>query len=74
MSANKAEPDDGPNKGAVIKLFGVVVLALGLLNSLLSWRGGLAVSGLSVLLIGSGAYLYVIGAIRRTSDPRGDRA
>jgi hypothetical protein len=37
------------------------------LDSLLSWRGGFAVSGLYVLLIGTGAYLYLIGAIRRSN-------
>ncbi len=54
-----------PGAGVIMKLLGVILIFVGVLDSLLSWRGGFAVSGLYVLLIGAGAYLYVIGAIRR---------
>lgn len=56
--------------GAIIRLFGVVLIFLGALNSMLFWRAGSAVSNVYVLLIVSGILLYAIGAIRRQ---RGNR-
>jgi hypothetical protein len=56
-----------PRAGVIMRLLGVVFIFVGVLDSLLSRRGGFAVSGLYVLLIGTGAYLYVIGAIRRSN-------
>jgi hypothetical protein len=56
-----------PRAGVIMRLLGVVFIFVGVLDSLLSWRGGFAVSGLYVLLIGTGAYLYLIGAIRRSN-------
>lgn len=60
--------DDGiKKKGVISKLFGIVLIFLGILNSMLSWRGGFAVSDFYVLLIASGILLYVVGAIRQAS-------
>lgn len=58
---------DERKKGVKTKLFGVVLIILGVLDSMLSWRGGFAVSDLYILLIASGISLYVIGAIRQGS-------
>ncbi len=63
---------DGTRKGAIIKLFGVVLIFLGVLDSMLSWRGGSSVSDFYVWLIACGLLLYAAGAIRqggRSGDP-----
>lgn len=57
--------DEQPRRGAVLKLFGVTLVFLGVLDSMLSWRGGMAVSDFYVVLIASGIFLLAIGAIRR---------
>ncbi|MFQ5437213.1 MAG: hypothetical protein ACE5DK_00095 [Paracoccaceae bacterium] len=51
-------------RGAVIKLFGVVLIILGALNSMLSWRGGFELASLPVYLLVAGLGLCLIGAIR----------
>ncbi|MFQ5783381.1 MAG: hypothetical protein ACE5H8_00995 [Alphaproteobacteria bacterium] len=50
-------------KGPIIRLFGVVLLFLGALDSMLSWRAGLAVEDFPVLLLGVGVFLCALGAI-----------
>ncbi len=52
-------------KGAVFRLFGVVLLSLGALNAMLSWRGGASLGGFHLALFGAGLFLFAIGAIRR---------
>lgn len=59
--------NDGRKKGVKTRLFGVILVFLGVLDSMLSWRGGVAVSDIYVILMASGIVLYVIGAIRRGS-------
>ncbi len=61
------ENDESKKKGVTTKLFGVILIFLGVLDSMLSWRGGFAVSDFYVLLIASGILLYIIGAIRQGS-------
>lgn len=51
--------------GATLRLFGVVLLLLGALNSLLAWRGGQGPGNFPVLLAGAGILAYVLGAIYR---------
>jgi hypothetical protein len=51
-------------RGAKTKLFGVVLLIVGALDFMLSWRGGFMPSGFFVLLFGAGLLLYVIGSVR----------
>ncbi len=60
--------NDVSKKGVKTKLFGVILIFLGILNSMLSWRGGLTLSSFYVLLIAAGIFLYLIGAIRQGSD------
>jgi hypothetical protein len=56
---------EAPKKGVVTRLFGVILVSLGMLDTLLSWRGGFAVDEIPVLLIAAGGCLYAVGAIRR---------
>ena len=66
--------DETPRKGAKTRLFGVILIFLGALNSMLSWRGGLIVSDFYLLLFAAGIFLYVIGAIRAIgTQPRQHR-
>ncbi len=53
------------SRGAIIRLFGVILVILGTLDSMLMWRGGFALSNLYVGMIASGLFLYLIGTIRR---------
>lgn len=55
------------NKGVKTRLLGIILIVLGVLDSMLSWRGGFAVSELYVFFIGAGILLYIVGAIRRSS-------
>ena len=61
---NRGAPQAEPRKGVVTKLFGVVLIFLGVLDSMVSWRGGFAVSEIYALMIVAGLALYVVGAIR----------
>lgn len=51
-----------PRKGVVAKLFGVILMALGALDSMLAWRAGLADGDAYLFLILGGALLYALGA------------
>ena len=51
-------------KGVVIKLFGVIFIFLGALDSMMAWRGGFTISTTFAILIVTGALLYAVGAIR----------
>lgn len=53
------------HKGSIIRLCGVVFMFVGILDSMLLWRGGLVGHGFYFLLIGTGVLLYVIGSIVR---------
>lgn len=64
--------EPGPRKGVKTKLFGVLLIILGALDSMLSWRGGFAPSSLYVFLLSAGMALYGIGSIR--GSIRGTRA
>ena len=51
-------------KGSIIKLFGVVLILIGGMDSMLSWRGGFPVGNFYVGLIAAGIVIYALGAIR----------
>jgi hypothetical protein len=59
--------ENEPRKGVALKLLGVVLIILGVLDSMLSWRGGFAVSGSYALLMAFGVFLYALGSIRSRS-------
>ena len=56
---------DNHSRGAIIRIFGVILVILGTLDSMLMWRGGFALSNLYVGMIASGLFLCLIGTIRR---------
>lgn len=56
-----------PHKGVVAKLLGVILMALGALDSMLAWRGGIAETDFYFALFLAGALLYVAGAIRASA-------
>ncbi|MCP4329445.1 MAG: hypothetical protein GY791_13525 [Alphaproteobacteria bacterium] len=60
----------GPERGAILRLFGVVLLFLSALDFMLSWRAGLAVDSFYIFLFGAGVLFYALGAIRREGGPR----
>jgi len=55
-------------RGAVVKLFGVILIILGALNTMLSWRGGFDVLSLPVFLISAGLVLCLIGSVLRQKN------
>ncbi|MBI3916491.1 MAG: hypothetical protein HY322_05735 [Betaproteobacteria bacterium] len=59
---------EGGRKGVVLKLFGVVLGALGALDSMLSWRGGIADTDHYFILFVAGVCVYAIGAIRAARE------
>ena len=61
-----AQSTDRPviRKGSIIKLFGVVLIFLGAMDSMLSWRGGFAVEDFYIGLLAAGVVIYALGAIR----------
>ena len=61
------ENDEIKRKGVISKLFGIILIFLGTLDSMLSWRGGFAVNDFYFVLIASGILLYIVGAIRQGS-------
>jgi hypothetical protein len=61
---NRGARQAKPAKGVVTKLFGVILVFLGVLDSMVSWRGGFAVDEIYALMIVAGLSLYVVGAIR----------
>ena len=59
-----------PKKGVKSKIFGVILVILGSLDLMLSWRGGLEISGFYVLLVLSGVAIFCMGAIRGSAGRR----
>ncbi|MCP5038661.1 MAG: hypothetical protein GY945_13800 [Rhodobacteraceae bacterium] len=60
------DKQEGHNtRGAVVRLFGVMLIILGSLNTMLSWRGGFELLSLPVVLIAGGLLLCLIGSIMR---------
>ncbi len=53
-----------PVRGAVLKVFAVVLMALATLNAMLAWRGGFSLSGMPTALFLAGLALYAFGAAR----------
>ena len=65
MTNANTEFSCGNNRGAFFRLFGVILVILGWLDTMLSWRGGFEVLPFHAMLIVTGLLLYLIGAIRR---------
>jgi uncharacterized membrane protein len=54
-----------PRRGVKTKLLGVVLVFLGVLDSMLAWRGGYALPDFPVALMAIGVFLYLVGAVRQ---------
>ncbi len=65
MKQDFPKQTDDPSRGAIFRLFGVILIILGTLDSMLMWRGGLALDTFYVALIASGLFLVLIGTIKR---------
>ncbi len=73
MSDELQELPAGAGLGAVVRLFGVILIILGALNTMLSWRGGFEMLSLPVILICLGVLLCAIGGILRLPGQDPDR-
>lgn len=58
-------------RGVKTKLFGVVLIFLGGLDAMLSWRGSFEVSQFYWALLSVGAFLVFLGSARQQSARRG---
>jgi hypothetical protein len=63
------EIDSHERRGVKTRLFGVVLMILGFLDSLLTLRGGMP-NEKYLILIGIGAAIFAIGAVRSRRDSR----
>ena len=51
-------------KGVKTRLIAVVLIFAGMMDAMLSWRGGFALETSTIVICAAGAALYAIGAIR----------
>lgn len=58
----------GRAQGAIFRIFGVILVILGSLDIMLSWRGEYGVAPFHVMLVALGLLLCLIGAIRRQNN------
>lgn len=63
MTTEDTDAVNANNRGAIVRLFGVILIILGGLNSMLSWRGGLEMVSFHSMLIVAGLLLCLVGAI-----------
>ncbi len=73
MNREHAPHDQDAPKGVKTRLFAVGLIFLGALNAMLSWRGGFAVSDLSVLLLAVGLGLYFLSSMGRGKKIKSER-
>ena len=69
VTENTRTGEPGPIKGVKTRLFGVGLVFVGMLDSMLAWRGGLDHSVIPVALIAAGLFLCFIGVVRRGNRP-----
>lgn len=72
MSDHRSLPETAPRKGAAIKMLGVAIIFVGMLDTMLSWRGGFRMDGTYALVIAFGFFLYALGVIRSGSRNEND--
>ena len=68
QAVNPQGQDTGSRKGAIPIVFGVILVILGSLDSLLAWRGSFDVSKFSVAIIATGVVIYCIGVVKGRVD------
>ncbi len=57
-------------RGTILKVFGVILICLGGLDSLLAWHGKLGANPFFMALLFGGALIYAVGAIRQGRAPK----
>lgn len=65
--------EDQPKKGVKMRIFGVILIFVGVLDGMLAWRGGFQLSGFYVVLFASGVLLFALGAVRGRRRPEESR-
>ena len=61
-------PEPSVKPGVKTKLLGVIVVFVAILDSMLSWRGGLAIDNFYLVLFVAGFILYVVGSVRQSAN------
>ena len=51
-------------KGVKTRLIAIVLIFAGMMDAMLSWRGGFALGTSTIVICAAGSALYAIGAIR----------
>jgi predicted phage tail protein len=62
-----ARPAPAARRGVKTKILGAVLMILGALNGLLTWRGGLTEGKFYVYLFAAGVAVFAIGAVRQAA-------
>ncbi len=65
MTNEHADLPRRSSRGAFARMFGVILIILGTLDIMLSWRGAFEIVPFHVMLIAAGLLLCLIGAVRR---------
>lgn len=65
-----AQAETTPKRGVKTKILGVGLLFVGLMDSMLAWRGGFEVAEFYVVFIAAGLALIAIGTLRQRRDSR----
>jgi len=65
MKQSTEVENGGTQAGVVFRMLGLAAIILGLLDSMLSWRGGFALNSFYFALILGGAMLFVVGSLVR---------
>jgi hypothetical protein len=68
MTPAPAIDDQEPRRGVKTRMLGAGLIFLGMLDSLLSWRGGFEPSLFHWFLIAGGIVIFALGAIRQRRD------
>jgi len=59
---------DSAPRGVKTKLIAVVLGFAGMMDAMLSWRGGFALATSTIVILSAAAALYAVGAIRAERD------
>ena len=58
-----------PVRGVIPRLIGVMLIFIGALDAMLSWRAGNSIENFYIFLIAAGLFFVVIGLIRKRPEP-----
>ncbi|MBT3553314.1 MAG: hypothetical protein HOO19_11145 [Rhodospirillaceae bacterium] len=67
MSTRQTD-ERGIQKGVIPRLFGVLLIFVGTLDAMLSWRAAVALEYFYIFLVAAGLVFYVYGGIRRSQS------